>query len=144
MNENSPIWVSPTAARRAVQNGPSNSQTTRVHTTQLADHHQTDDRPEEGKVADHGAWVDEGADGDEEERHERIAQGEQARQRLVGVVRLADEQPRQEGPQGEGESRGLRHRRRPQPDGQGDQQKQLLVVGAGHPRQSGETTLEAR
>ena len=35
MNENSPICVSPTAARSAVQKGRSKSQTTRVHTTSL-------------------------------------------------------------------------------------------------------------
>jgi hypothetical protein len=101
---------------------------------QLADHHQTDDHPEERKVGDHAEWVDEGTDGDEEECHERIAQGEQSRERLVGVVRVADEQARQEGPQGQGESHGLRHRRRPQSDGERDQQKQLLIVGAGDPR----------
>ena len=35
MNENSPIWVSPTPTRRAVQNVRSNTQTTRVRTISL-------------------------------------------------------------------------------------------------------------
>src|SRR5437764_7432180 len=40
------------------------------------------------------AIVDEGADGDEEERDERVPKREEARERLMGVVRLVDEEAR--------------------------------------------------
>jgi len=47
------------------------------------------------------AIVDEGADGDEEERDERVPKREEARERLMGVVRLVDEEARQERPERE-------------------------------------------
>ena len=100
--------------------------------------------PSNGRLVDHGARVDEGPDGDEEQRDEGVAQGEQARQRLVSVVRLADEQPGQEGTQREREPRRLGERGRPQPDGQGHQEEQLFVVRAGHPRQERRDHLEGQ
>ncbi len=73
-----------------------------------------------------------------------IAQGEQAGERLVGVVRLADEQPGQEGPQGEGESDGLGHRRRPSPMARATSRNSSWLCVRATRVISGETTLEAR
>ena len=62
----------------------------------LAQDDEADERGQERDVRDDHARVDQGADRDEEEGDERVADRQEARERLVRVVRLVDEQPRQE------------------------------------------------
>jgi hypothetical protein len=71
------------------------------------------------------------AHGDEEERPEGVAQRQQARQGLVRVVRLADDEPGEEGAQGERQPHRLGQRGGAQTDGERHQEEEL---GAPHSR----------
>ena len=68
---------------------------------ELADDDEPDQGPEQRQVRGDRSQIDEGADGDEEERDERVPKREEARERLMGVVRLVDEEARQERPERE-------------------------------------------
>jgi hypothetical protein len=97
----------------------------------LAGHDERDQHDEDRQVVEHGARIDEAAHGHEEERPEGVAQRQEARQGLVRIVRLADDEAGEEGSQGERQPDRLGERGGAQPDGEGHQEEEL---GAAHPR----------
>ena len=153
MNENSPIWVRPTPTSSAVTSGYPKSRTTSAQITSLP----TTTRPmiaiSSGRLATTLRRVDERADRDEEDRHEDVAHRQQAGQRLVRVVGVADHQPGQEGAEGHREPDRLGQRGRAEPERQRHHEEELVVAGAGHaqqqrrhdlPRQVGERRQDPR
>jgi hypothetical protein len=94
------------------------------------DHHEHQPH-QQRHMAQYRAQVDEGAHGHEEEGPEGVAQRQQAREGLVRVVRLADDEAGQERAQREGQSDRLGQRRRAQRDGEGHEQEQLRAPHAG-------------
>ena len=101
---------------------------------ELAHDDEGDHGAEQRQVVHDQRRIDERTDGDEEERHEGVADGQHARERLVRVVGPADEQAGQECPERQGQPHRLGQRRRAEPDGEGDQEEQLVVLGPRHAR----------
>ena len=97
----------------------------------LPNHDEQDEHGQNGQVVEHGTRIDEPTHGDEEERPEGVAQGQQARQGLVGIVRLADDEPGEESAQRERQPHRLGEGGGAEPDRERDQEKEL---GAPHPR----------
>ncbi len=129
--ENSPIWARPTPTRTAVGSGWPKSRTTAARITAFPTTTRATMRPQDRQVLEDRPRVDEAAHRDEEERPEHVAQRQQARQRLVRVVGLADQQAGEEGAEGQRQSHRLGQRGGAQPDGKGDEEEELGAPHAG-------------
>ncbi len=76
--------------------------------------------------------IEEHADGDEEEAGEDIPEGQDAAEGLVTVLRLGDDEPGHERPQGEREPRRLGQPGHGEADHDDGQQEQFPAAGLGH------------
>ena len=101
----------------------------------LADHDEPDQHAQQADVVDDHAQVDQDADRDEEERDERVAQGQEPGQHLVRVVRLIDEEPSQERAERQRQPGRLGDRRGAETEGERYEQQEFLVPRARHSRQ---------
>jgi hypothetical protein len=113
-------------------------------THELSGHNQADHRGKERKVLNDDSWIDQNADRDKEECHERVTERKQSGQCFVRIFRRADDKAGQKGSQREGQSDRLRDRRSSQADGERDEKEQFLVLGPGDVRQDVRNHLGAQ
>src|SRR2546428_3724119 len=118
MKENSPICVRPTPTRRAVDSGCRKIRVTVVQIAQLPITMSPTSTPSRSRfvTTTRGSM-----------RTPSVAKGQEAREHLVSVVRLVDEEPRQERAQRERETGRLRQRGRAEADGERHEQKELVA-----------------